>query len=128
MSPGEYAITVTTDCFDVSDVVNVDPSDDCGQTTQYFIPNIFSPNGDQVNDVFGIYFNDDAEVISIVGDIFDRWGNHVFGSHQYPFKWEGDFNEQPMNPGVYVYHFTLVYSNGMTVITEKVIGDVTLVK
>ncbi|MGB4849158.1 MAG: gliding motility-associated C-terminal domain-containing protein [Saprospiraceae bacterium] len=128
MSPGEYRVTVMTNCNSTSDLINVVPSDDCEPVTQFFIPNIFSPNGDQVNDVFTILFNASAEVISIEGDIFDRWGNHVFGSHQHPFTWDGTFDGEPMNPGVYVYKFTLVYSNGVDVLTEKVTGDVTLVR
>jgi gliding motility-associated-like protein len=117
-----------TPCNTVSDVVNVIPGDNCEPVTQFFIPNIFSPNGDNINDAFTIQFNADAEVISVEGDIFDRWGNHVFGSDQYPFTWDGTFDGEPMNPGVYVYKLTLVYSNGVEMLTEKVTGDVTLVR
>ncbi len=126
--PGEYMVTVMTHCNTVSGLINVVVADDCEPQTQFFIPNIFSPNGDNVNDAFTIQFNADAEVISVEGDIFDRWGNHVFGSDQHPFSWDGNFNGEPMNPGVYVYKITLVYSNGVDVVTEKVTGDVTLVR
>ncbi|MGB3081080.1 MAG: gliding motility-associated C-terminal domain-containing protein, partial [Saprospiraceae bacterium] len=128
MSPGEYTITVMTHCISISDQINVVPADNCEPVTQFFIPNIFSPNGDNINDVFTIQFNAGAEVISLEGDIFDRWGNHVFGSDRYPFTWDGTFDGKPMNPAVYVYKFTLVYSNGVDVLTEKVTGDVTLVR
>jgi len=127
-TPGEYIVTVMTTCYVLSTIGNVLPAEDCKPVTQFFIPNVFSPNGDQVNDVFSIHFNDDAEVISVAGDIWDRWGNHVFGSDIHPFSWDGTFNGKAMNPGVYVYQFTLVYSNGVSIITEKVTGDVTLVK
>ena len=37
-------------------------------------------------------------------------------------QWQG------MNPGVYLYRFTLVYSNGVSVVTEKLTGDVTVMR
>jgi gliding motility-associated-like protein len=128
VSPGQYAVTVMTNCYTVSEGVNVDIGADCLPVTTFFIPNVFSPNGDGVNDVFTIQFNADAEVISVEGDIFDRWGNHVFYSNQHPFTWDGTFNGKTMNPAVFVYRFTLVYSNDVNVVTEKLTGDVTLIR
>ncbi|HZV44339.1 MAG TPA: gliding motility-associated C-terminal domain-containing protein, partial [Saprospiraceae bacterium] len=124
--PGEYAVTVMTNCYDVSEVVNV-ATGDCRLPTLFFIPNVFSPNGDGVNDIFSIQFNADVEVISVEGDIFDRWGNLVFGSTQNPFSWDGTFDDKTMNPAVFVYRFTLAYSFGGNVVTKKIVGDVTLI-
>ena len=126
--PGAYAVTVITDCGMVSQNVNIIPDDDCKPVTEFFIPNVFSPNGNNVNDVFTIQFYDTAEVVSVVGDIFDRWGNLIYQSDKHPFTWDGRFKDEPMNPGVYVYRFTLVYSNGVNIVTEKVTGDVSLVR
>jgi len=128
VSPGQYAVTVMTDCYSVSQVVNVDIGEDCLPVTQFFIPNVFSPNGDGVNDVFTVDFNEGADILSVEGDIFDRWGNHVYYSNQNPFTWDGNFHGKPMNPAVFVYRFTLVYSNGVSVVTEKLTGDVTLIR
>ena len=81
-----------------------------------------------MNDVFTIQFNQGAQVISVSGSIFDRWGNLIFSSQEYPFSWDGTRNGKPMNPGVYVYRITLVYSNGLSLFTDDLIGDVTLVR
>lgn len=126
--PGEYIVTVMTPCYTRSDVIPVELADECEPDTQYYIPNLFSPNGDQVNDVFSIQFNAGAEVLSVTVDIFDRWGNLVFSSKEHPFSWDGTFNGELLNPGVYVYQFTLEYSNGIKVVTKNVTGDVTLVR
>jgi gliding motility-associated-like protein len=81
-----------------------------------------------VNDVFIIQLNEGAEGISVSGEIFDRWGNLVFSSQELPFAWDGAFNGQMMNPGVYIYMITLVYSNGLSLVTENLTGDVTVVR
>lgn len=126
-SPGAYAVTVGTDCYSTDQATNIG-ADDCDDAVDIFIPNVFSPNGDGVNDVFTVSFNEDADIISVEGDIFDRWGNHVYYSNQDPFTWDGSFNDKPMNPAVFVYRFTIVYSDGITTVTKKLTGDVTLVK
>jgi gliding motility-associated-like protein len=126
--PGEYIVTVSTPCLVVSNGTIVESADDCAEDTEYYIPNVFSPNGDQVNDVFTIEFSAGTEVISVAGDIIDRWGNLIFSSRQHPFSWDGTFNGKLMNPGVYVYRLTLVYSNGVKQETQKVAGDITLIR
>jgi len=53
------------------------------------IPNIFSPNGDGMNDVFkvGGISNPCDDEISI--SIFDRWGKLVYESDEPEFEWDG---------------------------------------
>jgi len=94
-----------------------------------FIPNIFSPNGDQVNDVFLIGAGPALDEISIL-TIFDRWGNMVFQAEQFKANdpqraWDGKKNGQPLNPGVFVYQLEAVYIDGSK--AEKY-GSVTLVR
>ena len=94
-----------------------------------FIPNIFSPNGDQVNDVFLIGAGPALNEISIL-TIFDRWGNMVFQAEQFKANdpqraWDGKKNGQPLNPGVFVYQLEAVYIDGSK--AEKY-GSVTLVR
>lgn len=128
LHPGGYTVTIMTDCYTVSEILHVFAGNVCDDDVQFFIPNVFSPNDDQVNDVFQIYFNEDTEVISVTGDIFDRWGNHIFNSIEHPFSWDGKSKGKSLNPGVYIYKLTLVYSNGLSIVTESVIGDVTLLR
>ncbi len=93
-----------------------------------FIPNVFSPNGDDVNDYFNISgrFN----LINIASmQIYDRWGNELFEKKNImpgdPHDgWDGKFRGQQMQPGVYVFVAELVYED----ITEKVTGNITLVR
>ncbi len=70
----------------------------------YYIPNAFSPNGDNVNDRFivtGQFKNvEDFEMM-----IFDRWGRLIFHTSDYQEGWRGrdDNSFEPMPVGTYIY-------------------------
>ncbi|HJW31265.1 MAG TPA: gliding motility-associated C-terminal domain-containing protein, partial [Saprospiraceae bacterium] len=94
-----------------------------------FIPNVFSPNGDGVNDLFTVYGNEDVEEV-IELQIFDRWGNFVFHNDHFPpneenYGWDGRFKNSDMNPAVFAFWAKVRYKDG----TEgSYKGDVTLVR
>jgi gliding motility-associated-like protein len=65
------------------------------------IPNAISPNGDGLNDTWGInYLNlyPDCDV-----KIFDRFGQLIFHSIGYKQPWVGTFKDQLMPVGIYCY-------------------------
>ncbi|HAD95827.1 MAG TPA: hypothetical protein DCG19_00395 [Cryomorphaceae bacterium] len=68
-----------------------------------FIPNSFTPNGDGLNDQFYISVQG-VQVFSI--EIYNRWGQKVFYSHDSQFKWSGDFAGQECIEGVYTYRIS----------------------
>lgn len=73
------------------------------------IPNLFTPNGDGVNDYFQIPKIIEAacvEELSIM--VFNRWGKLVFKTNNPFFKWDGTHNGQPLASGVY---YTVVRGN-----------------
>ncbi|GIV30654.1 MAG: hypothetical protein KatS3mg029_0005 [Saprospiraceae bacterium] len=85
-------------------VTVIDPTD--VSCTDVLLPNAFTPNGDFLNDGFGIsnpYVV--GELISF--EIYDRWGNVVFSTTDPLVKWDGTYRGDPVNPGVYLYkiHF-----------------------
>jgi gliding motility-associated-like protein len=72
------------------------------QQTDIYLPNVFSPNGDNINDLFLPVFN--CEQLTFYNlQIFDRWGNLVFESTHKDKGWDGRSNNQMMIPGVYPY-------------------------
>jgi gliding motility-associated-like protein len=93
-----------------------------------YIPNVFSPNGDQINDVFYLQADDFAvEVEYLI--VADRWGDVVFEQSNFPindpaFGWDGSLDGKMMFPAVYTYlariRFTddeiLPYSGTVTLI------------
>jgi gliding motility-associated-like protein len=94
-----------------------------------YVPNVFSPNGDGINDYFTIYSSDPfANIIEI--EIFDRWGELVFYKTNFPVNqmdlgWDGQFKGRAMNPGVFVCVATVRLSTGSL---SGVYGDLTLVR
>jgi gliding motility-associated-like protein len=67
------------------------------------IPNIFTPNGDGINDEFRINFQGDFSDCYTI-KIFDRWGTVVFSSNNPAFTWDGESNSGgKASQGVYFY-------------------------
>lgn len=125
---GLYSVSILTECNSSTFEFHVLPETDCVSTHDIYIPNIFSPNDDHINDEFGIYPDVALEIISLKASIFDRWGNLVYSSEAMPFTWDGKFENDLMMPGVYVYHFSIQYKVNRKVVEEKRTGDVTLVR
>jgi hypothetical protein len=60
--PGIYSVEVSTDCQSVHEDIEVLAGEDC--KNEIFIPTVFSPNGDGINDVFSVSFGSDIQVTS----------------------------------------------------------------
>jgi gliding motility-associated-like protein len=63
------------------------------------IPNVITPNGDNINDVFTF---DNSLVMAKRLSIMNRWGNVVYQTED-SFSWDGSFNGNPCSDGVYYY-------------------------
>ncbi|MGB3078870.1 MAG: gliding motility-associated C-terminal domain-containing protein [Saprospiraceae bacterium] len=97
--------------------------------TDVYVPNIFSPNGDNINDKLIISAGSDVEEISTL-IIFDRWGNIVYAvDHVTPndlnYAWDGKLKGRALNSGVFAYKLIVVLKDGAQVIR---VGDVTLLR
>lgn len=94
-----------------------------------YTPNIFSPDGDGVNEVFFLSSNNFAAESTIEEfAIFDRWGNKVFQKNDIlpnnPSEgWDGFFNGKPAKAGVYVWYAKIVLPDGAKDLLQ---GDVTV--
>lgn len=62
-----------------------------------FIPNVFTPNGDGINDTFELVGKDNY--VSVEIEIFNRWGNQVYKNLNYQNQWLAD----GLNEGTYYY-------------------------
>ncbi|MGZ3884266.1 MAG: T9SS type B sorting domain-containing protein, partial [Bacteroidia bacterium] len=102
-----------------NDTVDVCVIFDCGEM---FVPNAFSPNGDGVNDV--LYVRGKC-LSNFTFQIFSRWGEKVFETNSQEVGWDGRFNGDMMNTGVFVYRL-----EGTTVDNQpfNMKGNVTLIR
>lgn len=99
------------------------------QDVEIYIPNVFSPNGDGINDHVTVFTDHRVRKVVLL-QIFDRWGNMVFQARDFPpndpgYGWDGRFKERSMNPAVFAYIATVELLNG-TFTSRK--GDITLVR
>ncbi len=128
-------ITVTED-----EVVEVTFTDDRGcievltseimvdKTKYVFVPNIFSPNGDGINDEFEITTNYlDITISQFV--IYDRWGNNVYSQNNKQLSdltpWDGISRNKEANDGVYMYVLSFKTIDGIDVWE---VGDITIIR
>ncbi len=94
-----------------------------------FVPTGFSPNEDGQNDLFRPFAGPQIERIDLL-QVFDRWGNQLFSAEDFTpndplMGWDGNFNDRPMNPGVYIYMMSYRLMDGTQL---QLKGSVTLVR
>jgi len=89
------------------------------QCPDIHIPNIFTPNGDRINDTW---------VISGMGDdpttiikVYTRYGTQIYQSKGQYTPWNGQYQGKPLPQGVYYYVITVKngkqsFSGSLTII------------
>lgn len=90
-----------------------------------FVPNGFTPNGDLLNDVFQVKYNESAfEVLKY--SIYNRWGDRLIES-EFPNGtwWNGTFKNEPCPDGVY---FFIVYAKSLNGKVFDLHGTLTLLR
>jgi gliding motility-associated-like protein len=88
----------------------------------FFIPNVFSPNGDGLNDDINIH---GFCIATFNLKIFNRWGEKIFETTDKALGWDGTFRGKAMDTGVFIYAV-----DGITIekkpFTKK--GNITLLR
>lgn len=92
--------------------------------TRIYVPNVFTPNSEDGNNVFTIFGRD---ILSIdLLNIYDRWGNlHFEGGGDQEIFWDGTKNGLELVNGVYVYYIEVTFKDGRT---KTLVGDITLLQ
>lgn len=117
-TPGLYTVAVGNFCGVVTDEIQIDFKD-CAD--MIFVPNVFTPNGDGLNDELKAkaYFRIDSFELRI----YNRWGQQIFLSPSLNIGWNGTMNNQKAPPGQYVW--TLIYKRNDKLYKQK--GTVLLI-
>jgi gliding motility-associated-like protein len=121
--PSWYQVTVT----DVNgcrgtDSVFVNMTDECSQG-YVFVPNGFSPNGDGVNDCFGVLYAPPGTEFKLV--VFDRWGEKLFETTDVSTCWDGRYKGSEAMMDGYSYVIGFRCYNGAFIMKK---GIITLIK
>ncbi len=94
-----------------------------------YIPNGFSPNGDNVNDLFAIFGGKNTVKVDVF-EIFDRWGDKVHSANDFipdgvQGSWDGRIDGKPGSVSVYVYYAIVEFADGKK---ELFKGDINLIR
>lgn len=119
--PDTYSITLITTneigCKDtITKLIKISPEH------YLYVPNAFTPDGNQHNNVFS------ASTINIKElnvRIFDRWGEILYESNEVNFIWDGTYNGIIVKDDTYVYKIKYLSNDG---IEGKVVGHVVLLR
>ncbi|MDX1684532.1 MAG: gliding motility-associated C-terminal domain-containing protein, partial [Saprospiraceae bacterium] len=87
-----------------------------------YVPNVFSPNGDKINDTWRVLGNHLDRVFIVV---YDRWGEEVFRTEDPHQAWDGTFNGEFLKPDVFAYAITVYCIDGERLFLK---GNLTLVR
>jgi gliding motility-associated-like protein len=119
-APGYYSVTVNIGGCQASDTVWV--KNDCYMN----IPNVFSPNGDGVNDYFFPRQFLTSGLSTFKMEIYNRWGQLIFESTNLEGRgWDGTFNGVAQPEGVFVFLISATFKDGQI---ERHQGNVTLIR
>jgi gliding motility-associated-like protein/uncharacterized repeat protein (TIGR01451 family) len=102
LPPGTYEVVVT-DQNGCTESINftVDQPDELEGCVVLEMPNVFSPNGDNTNDLCT-----PVKVLNIKSykiEIINRWGLLMYQGDDYSTGWDGNAHGDPASEGVYFY-------------------------
>lgn len=104
LEEGQYPVTLTVTndhgCTDTTMmIITVE------QEVQFFIPNTFTPDGDEFNQTWQIHgYGFDPYDFKV--SVYNRWGEIVWESNNADIGWDGSYQGQLMPDGVYVWKIT----------------------
>ena len=119
-NPGTYFVKVYIDGCYSTDTITVEK--DCYVN----LPNVFTPNGDGMNDYFFPRQLLTRGLTSFTMNIYNRWGQQVFTTNSLDGRgWDGKLNGVDQPQGVFVYIMDATFKDGQQ---EHHQGNVTLLR
>ncbi|MBK9337013.1 MAG: gliding motility-associated C-terminal domain-containing protein [Lewinellaceae bacterium] len=101
-------------------------------TKPVYVPNIFSPNDDGVNDLFSLLA--DPVKVRVVRSfrVFGRWGELIYEAQNFApsldpggLGWDGTYRGKPVGAGVYTWLAEVLFVDGITLFFS---GDVAVMR
>jgi gliding motility-associated-like protein len=107
-------VTVIGDCDSTIDVI-------------FWVPNTFTPDGDQYNQTFSPVFNSGFDPYSFDFYVYNRWGELIWESHDATVGWDGAYGDGLQCPdGTYTWKIRFKLLNNDE--RQTVLGHVNLIR
>ncbi len=107
--------------IDTFNLTVIDPND--VMCEDLVLPNVFTPNGDGINETFHILNGFIVEEL-LSFQVFDRWGEVVFETENILEEWDGNFKEQEVQPSLLLYKIVYL-CNGQELVKS---GNVSILR
>jgi len=101
---------------------------DAERCNTYSLPNVFTPNGDGINDLWLPFPYSNVKQIHLM--VYDRWGRRVFKTEDPDIKWDGtdEYTHNPLPEDIYYYGCD-VYLYTLSGIKKRILtGTVTILR
>jgi gliding motility-associated-like protein len=92
----------------------------------YYVPNAFTPDGDEHNNMFNPVFTSGFDPLTYQFDVYDRWGEIIFSSQNPQIGWDGYLNFVKCQEGMYMYNIRFTESKSGEY--KSITGHVNLLK
>lgn len=102
---GKYTLTVKNTCGSYSSSILISEG-----ICQLYIPSAFSPNMDNLNDVFRVKYPFSVKNFRMV--IYNNYGQRVFEAADMAKGWDGSFKGEQQSVGAYVWVISLTDIDG----------------
>ena len=94
--------------------------------TIYWVPNCFTPDGDESNQLFGPVMTEGYDINGFEFLVFNRWGNVVWESNDPNGRWDGSYNGKKCTDGVYIWRLQFnVFDNDSKILDQ---GYLTIIR
>ena len=94
----------------------------------FYIPNTFTPDGDNYNQTFKPIFTSGFDPFNFEMLIFNRWGEVVFETHDVKVGWDGSYGIKGRDVQDGTYTYKIIYKNPKNDQRRIIVGHITLIR
>jgi gliding motility-associated-like protein len=91
-----------------------------------YIPNSFTPNGDEYNQTFSPRFTAGFDPYDFNMKVFNRWGELIWESNDHKSPWDGTYNGKMCPDGS--YNWVLTFGHPKTGLKKEIRGNLTITR
>ena len=115
--------------IEVKPTENVEPEPEPDEPV-YELPNVFTPNGDGINDVFVPMRITPEFITHVKMHIFNRWGRTVYDTEDVFIHWDGRVggSGQPCSTGTYFYVCDVEMTTPEGPVTRRLQGSIMVIR